>query len=187
MRRCYFDLILHSERWIVVNLQTSVLGFPVIGLFVLRFVFAALAAAAASPAEGHAGGDHSVPGFEGAQRRGQEVPAAEEWRQEPRAAFLHDVHQHHNDGKDQQGHSNPHQHRPARDGEAQDRQREEEKAQEEIQRCEPAVLGRAVAQSFGQSDGDAREGDGIPQQDPADVEEEVTERNLEKNTNDLTI
>lgn len=79
MRCSYFGLILYSEHWIVIHLQTSILGFNVIRLFIFLFFFATLAAAAAaSAAEIHAGGDHSIPGFEGVQRFGQEVPAAEE-------------------------------------------------------------------------------------------------------------
>lgn len=172
-----FNLVLYSECWIVVHLQAPVFGLHVVFFFISA---AFTAAAAASPAEAHARRHHSVPRLHGVQRFGQKIPTADERGQKTRASFLHDVHHDQKDGEHQHWHPDAHQDLPACDGESQDGQRKQQKAENEIQARKPAVFGRSVAQSFGQSDGHTCEGDGVPQQDTSNVEKEVTQRDLEE-------
>ena len=113
------------------------------------------------------------------QGAGQEVPGAQHSGQEPCAAFLHHVDHDGEDNQHHHRHANAHQCLPAGQRQAKHCQGQDQEAQEEVERGEPAVFGRAVAQGPGQPDGQPGEGYGVPQQDAHDVEEEMTQCDLE--------
>lgn len=139
-------LVVYGKRRIVVHLQ-SFLDSRVF------FAAAFTAAAAASAAETQNPGDYSVPRLERVQWQRQEVPGSQDGRQKAGEVRLHDVNYHHHNERHRYRYPDAHQDLPAGDGESQNQQRQNEKAQDKIDDGKPAVLGCAVAQSFGQTNG----------------------------------
>lgn len=97
------------------------------------------------------------------QGPGQKVPAAEDPGQEAGAARLHHIDNDHKDNQHNDGSADADQDLPASQREAKHSQRENQKAQDEVEGSEPAVFGRMVPQPSGQPDGNPCEGDWIPQ------------------------
>jgi len=139
----------------------------------------ALGAAAAVGAAERGAGDEPVEGLQRVHPGGEEVPGLQPFGQAAGAARLQRVHQPHEEEEAEEGCAHPHQRLPARHGDAEDEGGQQEEADEEVQHGEPAVLGRALAQRLGHADGQAGEGQRVPQQDAGDVEEEVAEGNLQ--------
>lgn len=78
------------------------------------------------------------------------------------------------------GDTHAHQHWPACQGQAEHCQWGQEEEEDEVEDCEPAILGRDVAQAFSQTDGQAGEWNWVPQQYSRDVEEEMAQGNLKQ-------
>lgn len=139
------NIIVQRHGRIVVHLQTF---FPHDFLVVaLAAVGALAAAAAASAAEAEHGRYHGVPRRQGAQRAGQEVPAAQALRQVPRPVRLHHVDDDHKDNQNDDGHADAHHGDPAGHGQAKHGQRDDQETQDEIEDGKPAVLRCAVTQA----------------------------------------
>lgn len=181
-RRTDRRVLVPRHGGVVVHLQTLPGLVHHLLVLLLPAALAALAAAAAVfAAEAEGGGHHGIPRRQGAHGPRQEVPAAEAVGQEADAVGLHHVDDDHEDRQGDQWHADAHQDLPARHRQAEDGQREDQEAHKEVEGGEPAVLGGAVAEASRQPDGQPREGDGIPQQDAHDVEEEVAEGDLKRN------
>lgn len=125
-----------------------------------------------------------IPGLQRVHPQRQEVPGLQLPRQDARAARLQDIEDHHHEDQEDDGHPHAHQHRPAGQREAEHGQRGQEEEEEQVEDGEPAVLGRDGAQSLGQADGQAGEGDRVPQNDARDVEEEVAQGDLKHKRGD---
>ena len=92
---------------------------------------------------------------------------------------LQSVDDENDDEDDEDGTSYTEQHFPTEKRQSEDRSRKNEEHSEEINECEPTVLGRLVAQGFCHGDGDvSHEGDRIPDEDSHDVEEQVAHGDL---------
>lgn len=114
------------------------------------------------------------------QRPGQEVPVAQDLRQEAREARLHHINNDHEDNQHNDGHTDADQDLPAGHRQAKYSQRGYQEAQDKIEDGKPAVFGRTVPQASSQPDWQPHEGDWIPNYDTHDVEEEMAKCNLEK-------
>lgn len=182
---CRFDglprvLVVRQGR-VVVHLQAGFAAPPDHLLVLLLAALAALAAAAAVfPAEAEHGGHHSVPGRQRAHGPRQEFPGAEAFREEAGAARLHHVDDDDEDDQQDDGSADAQQDRPAGQRQAEHAQGEDQEAQDEVEAGKPAVFGCFVAKASGQPDGHPHERDGVPEQDPHDVEEEVAQCNLQQ-------
>lgn len=173
--------LVFGERRVVVHLQTlPVLLASLLLVLAVAATTALAAAAAACAAEAHDRCHHAVPRRQRVERLWQEVPVLQHLRQELWAVRLQDVDDHHKQDQHYDGHSHTDQHLPASDGQAEHGEWHDEEAQHQVDGGEPTVLGRVVAQALSQADGHTREGDGVPQEDPKDVEEEVTQGYLER-------
>lgn len=152
------------------------MGLLVASSFIL-ITFATFAAAATF------GGDHThhfVPGFQRMRPKREEVPRPQRGRQTPGLPLLQHVD---NGDDDEKGHErarHAHQDLPSSQRQTEDEERQQEEAEDDVDRGEPAVGGRDVAQGFGQSDGESGEWNRIPQNNARDVEQKVYEGNLEK-------
>lgn len=133
---------------------------------------------AGSPAVRRRPGDQPVQRFEGAHPARQEVPRLELGGQAAGAASLHHVHHDDEDAHPQERGPDAGHHPPAGQREAEHQRRQQQEAEEEVEDGEPAVLGRALAQDARHPDGETQGGEGVPEQDAQDVEEEVAEGDL---------
>lgn len=152
----------------------------IIHSFCLRAVSAVrnLAAFAAAAAFGRKHPDHFVPGLQRVSPQREEVPGSQHRRQTRGLPLLQHIYHNDDDQHGQQGRSHADQHPPACQGEAEDEQGEEEEAADDVDHSKPAVGGSDVAQGFSHPDGEPSEGDGVPQDDARDVEQEVYEGDL---------
>lgn len=110
----------------------------------------------------------------------EEVPGSQCCRQTTGPPFLQYVDDDDDYQHDNQRYTHTHQNLPTCQRQAEDKERQNKEAADDVDCCKPAVGGRDVAQAFSQSDRDAGEGDWIPQNDARDVEQEVHEGNLSK-------
>lgn len=128
---------------------------------------AGFAAATAFDCEGI---NHLVPGLQRADPQWKEVPRTQRWGQRPGLPLLHYVDHYDSKQQDEQRYNHGHQHRPASKRQAEDEEWQHEEAAEDVNSSEPAVRGGDVAETFGQSDGDAGERNRIPESNASDVE-----------------
>lgn len=169
-----------GECRVVIHPQTlSVILAGLLLILTLSALTALAAAAAARTAEVKGWCHQAVPWRQWAKRPGQEVPASQQLRQELRAMWLQDVDDHDAQDEHHNGHTHADQDLPAGDGQAEHGEWDDEKAQNQVDNGKPAVFGCVVAQALSQADGHACERDGIPEDDPKNVEEEVAQGYLE--------
>lgn len=108
----------------------------------------------------------------------EEIPGSQFCRQTPRFTFLEHVDHYDDDQYYEQRCTHTYQHLPASQWQAEDKEWQKEKAADDVDSSKPAVGGGDVAQTFSQPDGEAGDGDWIPEKDARDVEQEVDKGNL---------
>ena len=124
-------------------------------------------------------GDEAVQRPERAHPGWQEVPGAQETWEEARPPGLQRVDEGDEDHDAGEGRRHAHHGPPSRHGQAEHQRGQQQEADHQVEHSEPAVMGRVLAQLFRHADGQARHGQGVPQQDPQNVEEEVAQGDLE--------
>lgn len=108
----------------------------------------------------------------------QEVPASKNHRQLGWTLLLHDVD---DDDYEERYQCYPDDDRHGNDpshGQPKDDSRNEKEHQHEVENGKPTIPSSGVTHDLGQFDGDAHDGDGIKDEDPGDVEEEMAKRDL---------
>lgn len=122
--------------------------------------------------------DQPVQRLHGAHPARQEVPRLELGGQATGTVSLHHIDHGDEDAHPQEWGPNAGHHSPAGHRQAQHQRRQQQEAQEQVEDGEPAVLGCALTQDTRHPDGEAQGGEGVPEQDAQDVEEEVAEGDL---------
>lgn len=120
-----------------------------------------------------------VPGIQGVGPEGQEVPRSQHRGQTRWPPLLKKVHQQDDEQRGDQRRAHAHQHRTPSQRQAEYEERQEEEAKDDVDDGKPAVRRGDVAQAFSHCDGNAGQGDWIPQEDAGDVEQEVHKGDLD--------
>lgn len=173
---------LHPRPYHRVNVHLGVGLLAVFNRFFLAvFLHSGSSAAtlAAAATRGRENVNSLVPGIQGVGPEGQEVPRSQRGGQTRRLPLLEEVDQQGEEQRGDQRRAHAHQHRTPSQRQAEYKERQEEEAKEDVDDSEPAVRRGDVAQAFSHSDGNAGQGDWIPQNDARDVEQEVHKGNLD--------
>lgn len=123
-------------------------------------------------------GDECVHWLQRMHPSGEEVPALQFLWQVVWASGLKAVDEADENQDPCKGSSYSHHDLPPSHGEPEDQRRQKEETNDQVEHCEPAVLGGALPKGLGHADGQACARDGVPQEDTKDVEEEMAESNL---------
>ena len=126
------------------------------------------------------GGDETVQRLQRPHEQRQELPVAQDDRQELRPLALHHTNQADCEDQDGYGHQNAQQRPVSGHRQAEDDGRQDEEHADQVGDGEPAVLGRRLAEKLGHRNGNSSHRNRIEQYDAGDVEQQVAQRNLQR-------